>query len=686
MNNTENSKDTKQEKLPKAFIKSFWVVFTLPFRTVWFIYRRLSEIPLKNLLLMTGIFIGLVAITLGLLVKGTSQPGFCVTCHYMKPYFASWETSSHYGVHCTECHFPPGVKGTVMGKFTALAMVANYVTGVYKKSKPWAEISDESCLRSGCHETRLLEGQVSYKEGIIFDHKPHLTEDRRGKNLRCTSCHSQIVQGSHMTVTEETCFLCHFKEQPEEAHMTSCTLCHDAPVENDTAAVIFDHKTIVARETDCRLCHGHMAEGNGDVPKERCSYCHAEEGKLERYAETIQLHQVHISQHKVECNHCHNTVLHQSTARSGNVKPDCQACHIDRHLEQYYLFSGQGADGVDPVPAAMFHAGLGCKACHVILPADWEDHPSLATSSAGPASCDPCHQEDYYSLYQKAKPILQQRISAIQGRVRSLKKRRWAAEGREKLATAEDNLNLIIRGHPIHNLEYSDRILNEINRSLDVLEGKKPASRALPDTTSERCVRCHYGQDETKVDYYDRTFSHRNHVHGQGVDCATCHIEEESSHGKLKKGDYCMDCHHEAAAVSCEPCHVSQRHLIRAKGIFSGFDVDPMYELEMTCRDCHEVAGTIVNRPMAETCEICHEPGYWESLQEFRTDLVAQLLDLEQALQKMPVSPERDRGLSMIQALKADGTDGAHNNAAAQSALLTIQAMVHGEGNVAAGN
>ena len=38
-------------------------------------------------------------------------------------------------------------------------------------------------------------------------------EMTRGIKLRCTSCHSQIVQGQHMAVTATTCFLCHFKNQ-----------------------------------------------------------------------------------------------------------------------------------------------------------------------------------------------------------------------------------------------------------------------------------------------------------------------------------------------------------------------------------------------------------------------------------------------------------------------------------------
>lgn len=112
----------------------------------------------------------------------TSRPGFCSTCHYMRPYVDAWETSTHADVTCTDCHFPPGFKSKVKGKFTALSMLVNYATGVYKKSKPWAEISDGSCLRSGCHSERLLEGEVEFREAIVFDHEPHLTSLRREKS------------------------------------------------------------------------------------------------------------------------------------------------------------------------------------------------------------------------------------------------------------------------------------------------------------------------------------------------------------------------------------------------------------------------------------------------------------------------------------------------------------------------
>ncbi|MBU1707385.1 NapC/NirT family cytochrome c, partial [bacterium] len=535
-------KSDKHSGFLQRLLRDFWSVFSLPFRTVRFFFKKLIEIRPLDLALMAVFFVVLIVASLTLFLKATSQPGFCVTCHYMRPYFDSWKASSHRDVHCTKCHFPPGIKGTVEGKFTAISMLTNYFTGVYKKSKPWAEISDQSCLRSGCHETRLLEGKVKFKEEIVFDHTPHLQKDRRGKHLRCTSCHSQIVQGTHMTVTEETCFLCHFKDQPENSPMTSCTFCHKAPVAHDSVQVVFDHTDMIHRQVDCHLCHGTMVVGDGDVSKDRCSYCHAEAGKLEAYSQTTRIHEIHISENKVECNHCHNEILHQSIARSGNIEPDCQSCHAERHFEEYEMFTGQGATGVDPMPASMFHAGLGCQACHVSYPPDWKEHPENATRMAGPISCQPCHDEGYYNLYRQAEPVLKHRIDEARKRTQRIQTRFRTAQTDSVTSVCISNLDFLASSKPIHNLRYTESILNEINRSLDILIGQKPVSRALPDTTSERCIRCHYGQDEAVVMHGAREFSHRIHVHGSALGCATCH-QEKPVHGKLNEGPFCMNCH-----------------------------------------------------------------------------------------------------------------------------------------------
>jgi nitrate/TMAO reductase-like tetraheme cytochrome c subunit len=144
-------------------------------------------------------------------IEYTSKSHFCASCHYMKPFYQSWKTSSHGHIECATCHYLPGPKSKIRAKIEGIMQLGRYWTKLYLKSKPWAEIPDESCLREGCHEKRLLEGMTKYKK-VAFDHKIHFTDLKRGKQLRCTSCHSQIVQGEHITVTDSTCFICHFKE------------------------------------------------------------------------------------------------------------------------------------------------------------------------------------------------------------------------------------------------------------------------------------------------------------------------------------------------------------------------------------------------------------------------------------------------------------------------------------------
>ena len=177
------------------------------------------------LLLQGGIILAVLgaAGTVGFL-EYSAQPGFCDNCHNMVPYYQSWLNSSHNTVACIECHYAPGIKAEAMGKVQAANQVVKYVTRTFEE-KPWAEIEDAACTREGCHIEQKL-GVVSF-EGVRFDHAQHLGELRRGKDLRCTSCHSQIVQGEHLTVTPTTCNLCHFKDRPVGQPLGGCLGCHD---------------------------------------------------------------------------------------------------------------------------------------------------------------------------------------------------------------------------------------------------------------------------------------------------------------------------------------------------------------------------------------------------------------------------------------------------------------------------
>ena len=244
----------------------------------------------------------------------SSSPMLCNSCHIMKPYVEAWRTSKHNKVACVQCHYPPGLRDTLWVKYQALTQVVKWATYTYS-SKPFAEVEDGSCLRSGCHERRLLQGKVVFKRGIIFDHKPHLEGVRRGRHLRCTSCHSQIVVGNHIEVTESTCFLCHFKgmKTARELHpIAGCTGCHQAPKGDlRLGAITFNHAEFVRRGVACQSCHLNVVEGDGEAPRERCFTCHNQPEKLDHYPDTPFIHDFHVTQHNIECLRCHTVIKHK---------------------------------------------------------------------------------------------------------------------------------------------------------------------------------------------------------------------------------------------------------------------------------------------------------------------------------------------------------------------------------------
>jgi nitrate/TMAO reductase-like tetraheme cytochrome c subunit len=58
---------------------------------------------LKKLGIYLGGFVLLMAIMGFAVIKITGQPKFCVTCHYMQPFYDAWETSTHKDIPCSEC-------------------------------------------------------------------------------------------------------------------------------------------------------------------------------------------------------------------------------------------------------------------------------------------------------------------------------------------------------------------------------------------------------------------------------------------------------------------------------------------------------------------------------------------------------------------------------------------------------
>ncbi|HUU45193.1 MAG TPA: cytochrome c3 family protein [Acidobacteriota bacterium] len=634
----------------------------------------------KRSLLTLGITTVAVLILFVATVSYTNRSNFCTTCHYMQPFYDAWAASSHSEVPCRDCHYEPGYSNVVKGKLRDLNQLVKYWTNAYRRSKPWAEIADASCLRAGCHETRLLQGQVDF-QNVNFNHRPHLLEMRRGKKLRCTSCHSQIVQGEHMTVTESTCITCHFKLNEKGENFAACTICHDPPIPvagQDPPK--YDHTDVVARELSCIRCHGTMVVGDGAVPRERCYACHWDRERLDQYGNTDIMHARHITESKIECDLCHLSMQHKSTAKE-QAMPECQACHTDLHRVQQRLFTGHGGFGVGDTPNPMYQRGLTCQSCHVVH----EDAPTDAftgeTFVATGESCEPCHGEGYNRLLANWKKSAGQKLETIDRLLSDARKvRRNTGADPAVLDSlyreAEYNYEMVHLGRPIHNIVFANALLGSAYDRLQeffVLADPGYQVVSLPangTVVPSDCANCHSGIEEIDEPIFGLVYSHKRHLVNAQLTCSRCH-SNQTRHGELivQRKD-CLSCHHSQQERQCGYCHTAQEAIVGGRaGDLPLADADVMYASDVTCRDCHEMPDRTIVRPVPQRCVDCHDKSYADVQREWLAEFAGlrHAIDtLSARVADLPVVPERETILEPIRAhvraIDADGSRGTHNH------------------------
>ena len=582
---------------------------------------RLTPRGLRVATLTAGLALGILIVLAVVAMLGTSTPRFCGSCHIMKPYYASWEASKHNRVACVECHIAPGIGAELRKKYEALSMVVKYFTATYG-TKPWAEVDDANCLR--CHERRLIEGRVDY-QGVIFDHTPHLTESRKGFRLRCTSCHSQVMAGTHIAVTPSTCALCHFKGQPANEGTARCRLCHAIPGRVTSAAgVSFDHGEVARFGTDCRACHAGVIRGAGEVPRIRCLTCHNQADRLARYGDTEYLHDWHVSKHKVDCTNCHLVIEHGTAPRAArraatHDSGTCGACHGAGHSAQQDLYEGTGGRGVPDMPGPMSAVGVTCQGCH--------NGDAVATEAAkGPlepviqradaVSCMACHGTAYQRIYEAWRRGADERVAALQRQME-------ATVGTMGLAPpqawqdARHNFLLVSQGRAVHNITYAYALLDQAHQQMNEArraKGLAPLERPwrFSGNSSGRCLLCHSGIEAQRGTWSGRSFDHGPHLLKAGLDCAACHRTHEergrSSKEVVRFGPAgCVPCHHQRTALaggSCVQCHgdVTKKTVKSFRGEFSH---QAHLDMQLQCGDCHDPRRGAL-RPARAACAQCH--------------------------------------------------------------------------------
>ncbi len=560
------------------------------------------------------------------MVQMTSTPDFCNQCHNMKPYYQAWKHSKHNQVACIECHISPGIAAEAKKKFEALSMVAKYFTGT-AGTKPWGEVDDAACLR--CHERSLLTGRKAYL-AASFDHRPHLAESRDGLRLRCTSCHSQLTRAEHISVQTSTCALCHFKNQPLNQGKAACLTCHEVPEKVTTRqGVTFDHRQVDKLGMACDRCHGNVVRGDGAVPKERCLTCHNDPKLLERADDMAFLHEEHTSKHKVDCQHCHLTIEHgklspKAPVANHEAASDCRSCHGSGHSPQQDLYAGVGGRGVPPMPNAMYTAGVTCRGCHdeapgaVIRVASLDDGPTgPVIPKAGPAACMSCHGPGYGRLQTAWKTSVDGRVAALKGQLQATA----GGMGFEPPKAWEDaraNFLLVERGHGVHNMNFAFALLDKsFDQMNEARKARGMGAMARPwkyiPGGGNACMNCHTDIEGQSGTFAGQAFRHGAHLGRAALGCDDCHRShaERAPDEVVRFGpDGCQSCHHRNAravtVAACSSCHGDvMRKGPMGPDRFSHREHD---DAELTCKDCHSLAGGDP-RPPKSACRSCHDEG-----------------------------------------------------------------------------
>jgi hypothetical protein len=576
-----------------------------------------------------------------------------------------------------------------------LVMVGRYWTKLYLKSKPWAEIQDESCLQSGCHDKRLLEGKVRFKS-VVFDHKAHFADLKRGKELRCTSCHSQIVQGQHITVTESSCFICHFKKSEAHPRNADCSFCHRKDELAGRADVRYDHTPVFQNNFGCDKCHSQVIQGDGDVPHENCYKCHFERERLDRYGETDFIHRQHIAVNKIECDQCHLPIQHEIVKDIETVA-DCKTCHTGSHQAQKILFAGEGGKGVGhSVPNVMFEKGLSCKGCHIFHETSGGQLVKSDTLISAAQACESCHGRGFARILQNWEKATASRLAEVRSiyeraalEVAASPKR---AGAQALLGEAAFDIDIVDRGKSVHNMTYAQELLGaaveKIKAALAAAGSSfQPAlSAELTRETPNSCLNCHAGIEEIASPAFGMDFPHKAHVVVQKLDCARCHSNARR-HGELTASKAaCTTCHHRDSKKECGACHGLQKNLYDG-GTLAGVKIpkDLMAEAGADCAACHLDKDRKIVRPDAGACVGCHDENCRKTFEEWRGTALKLAAELRAALHELYKQPLDEAAKTQLKPVEevlrlfdTDGSSGIHNFSFLEDRLTTAAKTVKG--------
>ncbi|MCX8103709.1 MAG: NapC/NirT family cytochrome c [Candidatus Bipolaricaulota bacterium] len=545
--------------------------------------------------------------------RATDQSSFCASCHFMRPFYDNWASSSHARVHCIDCHYEHGVAGYIEGKIRLLSEMVRYWVGAYNV-QPHSRVSDQNCL--SCHDENTLEPVTAYRKKIPFSHTKHYRVSARGIALTCTTCHSQLVQGDHLAVDENACTACHFIGGARGNALGDCSSCHGPPKDQILIrGIVFNHSEYLKSGVACLTCHVHVTRGTGDVPRQRCFSCHVE--RFEEYGKTEFIHRAHVTEQHFKCTDCHSKVEHGEFELAQALSPDCASCHGGRHSVQEQIYIGTGGSGVDSMPDPMFLSGVICAGCH-------QERTPVAPK-APPQACVTCHGPGYDRLMRQWQHAVSQQLTEVRAQLVQLQREPPpTAQQYPLLAEAQKNIELIEadRSLGVHNIHYVSALLRRSAENIARVRALQEqreyvAEKPLHAGEPFGCQRCHVGVESLAFVQAPQTASHK--VHLKNSDCNACHAVEPTEHGQtFSSARDCTQCHPAAERMAqlephdCLQCHEAK---LPRRSEKAQFPHETHIALWVRCEACHErvtqmghleFLGQGVPKPGHDFCAACH--------------------------------------------------------------------------------
>jgi len=332
------------------------------------------------------------------------------------------------------------------------------------------------------------------------------------------------------------------------------------------------------------------------------------------------------------------------------------SCHSDAHTQQVELFTGEGGYEAEKVPSTMFLNGINCRGCHIFHEMSPMD---IKTLKAAPGSCEHCHGKGYDNLVNQWKTATVSRLRIINNILRiasteiSKSSSSKKSEAEKFLEEARHNIRIVDVGKSVHNVLFSDKLLQAayslMQKALTVIGSpiQLPEFQTASEIIPNECYNCHAGIQEISKEKFGMRFSHNLHIVNNRIACGKCHSNTRK-HGELiASKESCNACHHTKvnADDDCAKCHQFQE-LVYSGSYLQRNQPDFMKSGGVRCVDCHSDGMRIV-RPDTRICLKCHDNSYPGMAIDWERDLKKLIAEADAELKSVRSSELDSEGKTL---------------------------------------